>query len=142
MKIEYPARITKDDDGFFFVSFPDLEEGITQGETLEEALFNASEVLTLVLEHRIEEESGIPDPSDIAGDDVYRIAPDARVQAALLIRKTRADRPLADLARALDTSWPSAKRLENPRNSPTLKMLDRAAAALGKKLVISFEQTV
>jgi antitoxin HicB len=57
----------------------------------------------------------------------------------LLVRRARTDRPLADLARALDTSWPTAKRLEDPRHSLTLKQLEQAAAALGKRLVLSFE---
>jgi hypothetical protein len=34
--------------------------------------------------------------------------------------------------RALETSWDVAKRLENPNHWPSLKSLDRAAAALGK----------
>ena len=34
----------------------DLEEEVTQGETLNEALFNAAEVLTLVMEHHLEQE--------------------------------------------------------------------------------------
>ncbi len=139
MKVEYPARIEKDDDGIYFVSFPDIEEAITQGETMEEALFNAAEVLSLVLEHRLDENMEIPEPSSITGGNIYMIAPDAGVQAAALVRKSRGGRTMADLARALDTSWPAAKRLENPRNSPSLKMLSRASAAMGRKLVISFE---
>ena len=139
MKIEYPARITKDEDGFFFVSFPDIEEAMPQGETLEEALFNASEVLTLTLEYRLDEEQEVPEPSSVAGDDIHLVAPRAKVQAALLIRKSRSGKSPAGLARTLETSWPSVKRLENPHNSPTLKMIDKAAAALGKRLVLSFE---
>jgi len=46
---------------------------------------------------------------------------------------------LADLARALGTSWPAAARLEDPRHWPTLRQLDRAAAALGKRLVLTLE---
>ena len=139
MKIAYPARITKEEDGIFFVAFPDLEEAMTQGETLDEALFNAAEVLTLVMEHRLEQEQEIPEPSQLTSSDVHWVAPEVNVQAALLIRKARAGRPLADLARILDASWPSVKRLENPRSSPTLKMINKAAAALGKRLVLSFE---
>lgn len=139
MKIEYPARITKEEDGIFFVSFPDINEAMTQGETLEEALFNAFEVLTLTMEYRLDENQEIPEPSNIKGSHIHLISPDAKVQAALLVRKARADKSLADLARALETSWPSVKRLENPHNSPTLKMIDKAAAALGKRLVLSFE---
>jgi antitoxin HicB len=139
MKIEYPVQITKEEDGIFFVSFPDIEEAITQGETIEEALFNASEVLTLTMEYRLDEEQEIPEPSNITGKNIYLISPDVKVQAALLVRRSRQGKSLAELARSLETSWPSVKRLENPHNSPTLKMIDKAAAALGKRLVLSFE---
>ncbi len=67
------------------------------------------------------------------------VAPEARTQAALLVRSARGDRPLLEVARAMGTSWPAAQRLENPRHSPTLKQLERAAAALGKRLVLGFE---
>ena len=139
MKIEYPAQIQKEQDGTFFVSFPDIPEAITEGETMEEALFNASEVLTLAMEYRLDEEQNIPDPSNIAGDNIHLISPIAKVQSAMLIRKSRQGRSLADLARTLETSWPSVQRLENPHNSPTLKMIDKAATALGKRLILSFE---
>lgn len=139
MKIEYPAKIKKEEDGIFFVSFSDIEEAITQGETMEEALFNASEVLTLTIEYRLDEEQKIPEPSQVTGNNIHLISPSAKVQAALLVRKARQGRSLADLARTLETSWPSVKRLENPHNSPTLKMIDKTAAALGKRLILSFE---
>ena len=54
-------------------------------------------------------------------------------------RGARGDRSLAELARALETFWPVAKRLEDPKHWPSLRTLDRAAAALGKRLVLSFE---
>ena len=139
MKIEYPAQILKKADGIFFVSFPDIEEAMTQGETIEEALFNAFEVLTLTMEYRLDEEQEIPEPSNTTGKNIHLISPGVKVQAALLVRKAREGKSLADLARNLETSWPSVKRLENPHNSPTLKMIDKAAAALGKRLVLSFE---
>jgi antitoxin HicB len=136
MDIRYPATLTQEADGGFLVQFLDFEEAFTEGDTLEEALFNAAEVLTLTLDARMDEGVQIPEPSAAAA---YAIAPSAKVQAALLVRRARADRPFADLARALDTSWPAAKRLEDPHHSPTLKQLERAAAALGKRLVLSFE---
>ena len=137
MDIRYPATLIQEADGGFLVQFLDFEEAFTEGDTLEEALFNAAEVLTLTLDARMDEGIPIPEPSVVA--DAQAIAPSAKVQAALLIRRARGDRPFADLARALDTSWPAAKRLEDPRHSPNLKQLERAAAALGKRLVLSFE---
>lgn len=67
----------------------------------------------------------------------HSIYPSARAQAALLIN--RGHHYLAELARVLETSWPSAARLEYPSHWPTLKQLDRAAKALSKKLVINLE---
>lgn len=63
-------------------------------------------------------------------------------------RRSRAGRPVhaaegkaqgksvADIARALDTSRPAAQRLEQPGGNPTLQELERAAAALSKRLVV------
>jgi len=140
MKIIYPAKITHDpSDNHYLVVFPDLEEAITEGTNLEEALFNAVEVLTLTLEGRMDEDLKIPLPSFVK--DSYLIAPSARVQAALLIHFTKGNRTFAELARALGTSWPAAARLENPHHWPSLKQLERAAAAMGQQLVISLEKT-
>ncbi|CDI04389.1 conserved hypothetical protein [Candidatus Competibacter denitrificans Run_A_D11] len=138
MEIRYPAVLEPEEGGGFFVRFLDVEGAMTDGETLDEALFNASEALSGILGWMLEENQPLPTPSP-AEEGLYLIAPDARTQAALLIRQARGDRSLAELARALETSWPSAQRLENPRHSPTLHQLERAAAALGKRLVLALE---
>ena len=65
MNIRYPAIIEHQAEGGFTVSFPDLDEAITEGDSLEEALFNAADVLTLTLESRIDEGKNIPMPSSI-----------------------------------------------------------------------------
>ena len=137
MDIRYPAVLEPQGSGFF-VRFIDLEGALTDGETLDEALFNAGEALSAMLGWLLDENKPVPAPSP-AGEGMYLIAPDARTQAALLIRRARGDRSLAELARALETSWPSAQRLENPRHSPTLRQLEKAAAALGKRLVLALE---
>lgn len=137
MNIIYPALIKQTEDSRYLVTFPDLEEAITEGETLEEALFNAVEVLTLTLEGRMEEGITIPHPSDL--ENSYPIAPSARVQAALLIRLAKGQHTTADIARALGTSWPAVARLEDPHHWPNLRQLERAASAIGQQLVISLE---
>jgi antitoxin HicB len=137
MNIRYPAILTPEQGGYV-VQFTDLDEAFTEGDTLEEALFNAAEVLTLTLEGRMAEGMDIPAPSArVAG--AHYIAPDAKTQSVLLLRQARGQRTLADLARALETSWPQAKRLEDPTHWPSLKTLDRAARVLGKRLVLSIE---
>ena len=137
MKIEYPCTIVPDEPTGFLVQFVDIEEAFTAGETLEEAVFNASEVLTGILSYRLDNKIEIPLPSETQAGQ-YAVAPDTATQTAMLIRQSRKDRSLSDLARTLGTSWPAAQRLENPHHSPNLKQLERAAAALGKRLVLEF----
>lgn len=137
-KISYPALFDPQPDGGYTVTFPDIPEAITEGDTEDEARFNAADVLSLCLAVRLEEGNPIPEPSQSSGNPRI-IEPDAATQAALLVHQARGGRSLAELARALGTSWPAAQRLENPRHSPTLKQLERAAAALGKRLVLTFE---
>lgn len=138
MDIRYPARIERQDDGRYLVQFVDLEDAFTEGLTLEEALFNAVEVLSAILAWRLDAGLDLPAPSP-AGHGLYILAPDAKTQAAMLLRLARGERTIADLARVLETSWPAAKRLEDPKHWPSLKTLDRAASALGKRLVLTLE---
>lgn len=138
MEIRYPALIEPQTDGTFLVQFVDLPDTFTEGGSLDEAVFNSVEVLSAMLGWHMDEGQKIAAPSlNVLG--AHYIAPDAKTQAALLLRLARGDRSFADLARALETSWPVAKRLEDPKHWPSLRTLDRAAAALGKRLVLSFE---
>ena len=138
MEIRYPATVVAQEEGGFFVQFIDLSDTFTEGQTHEEALFNASEVLSAMLAWRLDSGVEIPAPSARAKGQ-HNIAPDAKTQAAMLLRLARGERSLSELARALETSWPAAKRLEDPAHWPSLKTLDRAAAALGKRLVLVLE---
>lgn len=138
MNLAYPYTTEAQEGGGFVVQFVDFEEGFTEGETLEEAAFNAAEVLTGILAYRLEKGESIPAPSPPA--EPHQVAsPSAAVQSAMLLRAARGGRPLSDLARALETSWSSAQRLEDPNHWPSLKQLDRAARVLGKRLVLSLE---
>ncbi len=136
--IRYAAVLAPQPEGGFTVTFPDIPEAITEGDDRDAALFNATEVLTLCLEQRMEDGEAIPAATKVKGKGVEWIEPAAAVQAALLMKQTREaqGKSLADLARALDTSWPAAQRLEQPGGNPTLKQLERAAAALGTSLVV------
>ncbi len=138
MNITYPAKFEKEGTAYT-VQFIDFEDIYTYGETLEHAKAMAAEVLTTMLEIKIEKNQDIALPSEAKGKHVYLIAPDASVQAALLFRLNKDAHSTSDIARALGTSWAAVQRLEDPKHSPNLKTLEKAAAALGKRLVLSFE---
>lgn len=75
MKVEYPAILTEAPEGGYLVDFPDFEgEAFTEGDTLEEALRNAAEVLSLVVEHRRENGQPIPEPGRrIDGPNIFLV---------------------------------------------------------------------
>lgn len=75
-QIKYPALLTPAEEGGYLVDFPDFEGGVfTEGDTLEEALSNAADVLGLVLNYRLEKGETVPAPSHIVGPNVYRVTP-------------------------------------------------------------------
>jgi antitoxin HicB len=136
--IRYAAILEPQPEGGFTVTFPDIPEAITEGDERDAALFNAQEVLSACLGQRMFDGETIPEASAVDGG--VWIEPIAAVQAALLLKEARElqGKSLADVARALHTSWPAAQRLERPDGNPTLRQIERAAAALGKRLVIEF----
>ena len=104
MNTLYPAIFEPQEPSGFFVHFVDIPEAITQGETLDECLFNGSEALSLVLEEYLDSGRKVPLPTANCQNAHY-IAPDTKIQSALLVRWARGDRSLAEIARALETSW-------------------------------------
>lgn len=137
MNFSYPYTATAQEGGGFFVQFVDIEEAITEGDTLDDAAFHAAEVLTGILTYRLDHGQAIPEPSARGGMPVA--SPDAKTQAVMLLRHARGERTMADLARGLGTSWAAAQRLEDPHHWPSLKQLERAARVLGKRLILSVE---
>jgi antitoxin HicB len=102
------------------VTFPDFPEAITEGDSREEAIFNAIEVLRLCLDVRMEQNEPLPEPTEPAGGEW--ITPDAAVQAAVSIKQIRESqgKTLSDMARLLNTSWPATQRLERPNANPNI----------------------
>ena len=139
MKIEYPAIFDPAAEGGYTITFPDFPEAISEGDSFEEANYNAIEVLDLTLKSRMEDNEIIPLPHTETGANIRMIAPDVNIQAALLVKLNRGDKKFSDLARTLGTSWPAVSRMEDPKHWPSLRQLDKIAAALGKRLVLSLD---
>lgn len=137
----YPAIIKKSRGGTYDVRFVNFKEGFADGNTLEEARDNACEVLSLLLESYLAFKKTLPAPATKKG--AILILPDAKTQAALALydslSSSKKVKTMAQLARAMDTSWAAASRLGDPSHWPTLKLLDKAVRATGKRLVISVE---
>lgn len=62
-KYVFPAVFTPAEEGGYLVTFPDIDNVFTDGDTKEEAIENASDALNLMLYHTKLED--IPAPTDI-----------------------------------------------------------------------------
>ena len=62
----YIAGIVPEQDGGYSVYFPDVPNAAVGGETVEEAIFLASEGLIVALRGMIEQGTAIPDPSPMS----------------------------------------------------------------------------
>jgi antitoxin HicB len=136
--LAYPAQIEKQDDGYL-VTFPDLENVITYGATVDEAINNAEEALNGCIESDFERNFAIPSPSDISGEEIFTIPVAPHIAVAIMLRSLRADRSQAEIARQLNISYQVYQRLENPRKAnPTVKTLEKIARVFGKRIELGF----
>ncbi len=137
MSIQYRAIITLQEDNRFFVEFPAIQEAFTEGETLQEALLNAFEVLNLSLEGKLEDGLEIP-PPDIgpSTEHDYLITPNANIQSALLIYFHHKNQSVRELSSILGVC---IQDIKNPKkNNLTVSELEKIAHTIGKQLVIDF----
>ncbi len=135
IELVYGAKIEPDGDGFL-VTFRDVENAFTGGSTYEEAIFNAQEVLDLMLLERLENDEEVPLPSAFRKKEVpIPASPDVAAPALLHIMRMTTHRSMADVARTMGVPYQSYQRMESGKNL-TMKSLKRAASALGSVVEI------
>lgn len=62
----YLAVIQETEEGGYTIYFPDVENAYTEGDTIEETMANAQEVLGVMLAYRIEDKEPFPKQSSMA----------------------------------------------------------------------------
>jgi len=135
----YAAKIVEQ-DGAFLVSFPEFPNVNTYGETLDEALGNASEALNGAIESDFERGFKLPRPRKHRGKAFHDVAVLPHIEIACRLRALRRGRPQTEIARRLKVSYQAYQKLENPRKcNPTVKTLEKIGAAFGKKIKIEFD---
>ena len=138
MDFAYPVTLTPDpEDGGFVVTFADLPEAITQGDTVEECLDEAQGALEAAIEYRVREGLDLPEPSASAPGQLTVSPP---IHTALKVALCRALRELdvskSELARRLDLDEKEARRILDPRHATRLPTMEKALRALGKHVEV------
>jgi antitoxin HicB len=137
----YPASVLREENGRgFYVRFKDLPEALTGGDDLEDSLEQASDCLAEALAGRIRRGAAIPAPSSLKrgqhpiGVPLY-LAPKLALYLAMreqAIRNT-------ELAGRLGVSETVVRRMLDPKHNTKPEKIQAALNALGKRIVVSFE---
>jgi antitoxin HicB len=131
----YPVIIEKSGDSSFFVSFPDIPEALTQGETLEDALAMAKDALETALEFYFEDARTVPLPSKPEKDQlVVELNPSLWAKVLLLNEMVVQNIRPADLARKLSVHPQEVTRIMNLKHATKIDTISSAFNAMGKTL--------
>ena len=132
----YPVTLTPDAaDGGFVVTFVDIPEAITQGDTEKQALEAAKDALESALDFYFEDKRVVPPPSKAKrGQDVVELAASLSAKVLLLNEMVAQNVRPAELARRLNTSPQEVNRLTNVKHTTRIDGIAAALQALGKHL--------
>ena len=137
----YPATISPEQNGQgFFVRFKDLPEALTGGDDLADSLAQAADCLAEALAGRIRRGDPIPPPSTIKrgqhpiGVPLY-LAP----KLALYLAMRDLGLHNTELAGRLGVSETVVRRMLDPKHNTRPEKIQAALAALGKRIILTFE---
>lgn len=132
--MRYPITVEKTGSGFF-ISFQDIPEALTEGQTLDEALEMARDALETALEFYFEDQRSVPMPSFPAkGQPVIELSASLWAKVLLLnAMVTEHIRPI-DLARKLQVKPQDVTRLLRLRHPSKIDAIATALQAIGKTL--------
>ena len=133
----YPCNLTPDEDGALVVTFPDVPEAITGGESRSQALEMAEDALATALAGYVHEKWEIPVPSEVVeGQDLVAV-PTVVAAKLALYSAMRAQRiTKVELARRLKISESAVRKLANPDHRSHITQVQKALRSVGHNLVI------
>ncbi len=136
IELVYGAKIKRDGDGYL-VTFRDVKNAFTGGDSYREAIFNAREVLDLMLLDRIEKDDDIPEPARLRKNEIPIMpSPDVAAPVLLHILRKNTKHTLAEVAKAMHVPYQSYQRMETSGKNLTMKSIKRAAQAMGATVEI------
>ena len=132
----YPVTLKLDkEDGGFVVTFVDIPEAITQGDTVSEALAAARDALESALDFYFEDKRAVPLPSKPKrGQHLVELPASLSAKVLLLNEMVTQNVRPAELARRLNTTPQEVNRLTNLRHTTRIDGIAAALQALGKHL--------
>ena len=133
--LRYPAKFKPAKEGGFVVTFRDIPEAITEGESVEGAMIQARDALETALDFYFNDRRELPAPSKARrGERLIELPASLSAKVLLLNEMVRQRVRPADLARRLHTTPQEITRLTAVRHRTRIDSIAAALQALGKHL--------
>jgi antitoxin HicB len=133
----YPAALIPDAKGGFTVTFRDVPEAITEGDTREEALLRAEDALESALAMYIATGEPLPAASmPETNEEIVPLSALGMAKTALYDAMREQGVGRAELARRLRWHLPQVSRVLDLRHASRMEHVEAALAALGLRLIV------
>lgn len=135
--MKYPAKLAKDEDGFV-VTFKDIPEAITQGDTYDEAIEMAEDALLTAMDFYFEDNRQVPSPSKLEKGEVLINLPISAATKIMLLNTLLEKRVTqAELAKLMGIRPQQVTRIVNLEHTTKIDTVEKAFRALGRELDIA-----
>ncbi len=137
----YPASFLPEEQGKgFHVRFTDLPEALTGGDDLDDTFVQAADCLAEAIAGRIARGEDIPLPSKPnRGQHLIGVPLQLAPKLALYLAMRESGIPNTELARRLGVSETVVRRMLNPKHATKPERIQAALRAMGKRIVVGFE---
>jgi antitoxin HicB len=136
----YAAEFTQAEEGGYVVTFPDIPEAITQGETIEQCIEEASDALEEAIIGRINTDEEIPVASPAQNGQYFIPVPAQTAFKAALYEEIRSQGlNKVELAARLGIDEKEVRRLLDPHHATKLPRIAEILGRVGKHIVVGVE---
>lgn len=133
--LKFPARFEAQPEGGYVISFRDVPEALTQGESLDDAYEAAADALLTALDFYFDDRRLVPAPSKARrGERLVSLPASASAKVALLNAVITSKTRPADLARRLGVKAQEVTRLLDLHHTTKIDAIADGLAASGMEL--------
>jgi antitoxin HicB len=141
MRYAYPYVMEPQPEGGWTVTFPDVPEAISQGDTVEEVEAMAEDALVTALSFYIDEGQPVPRPSPTNNVPIAVVPPLVAAKLALHDAMLSAGISNVVLGRRLGLEDKAVRRLRDPLHRSHIGQIETALRLLGRRLDVQVLET-
>jgi antitoxin HicB len=136
MRYAYPYEMAAQPEGGFTVTFPDVPEAVTEGDTESELRARAEDALVTALSFYTDDGQPLPRPSPALDRPLALVPPLVAAKLALHDAMLAEGISNAELARRLNLDEKAVRRLRDPLHRSHIGQIETALRSLGRRLEV------